>query len=60
MLTRRRIEIFKCIVDEFVRTAEPIAVHRLRDTSSIVNICWKKEWMKEWNWLYQKCSQLVI
>ena len=31
MLTRRRIEIFKCIVDEFVRTAEPIGSKTLME-----------------------------
>ena len=31
MLTRRRIEIFKCNVDEFVRTAEPIGSKTLME-----------------------------
>ena len=31
MLTQRRIEIFKCIVDEFVSTAEPVGSKTLME-----------------------------
>ena len=48
MLTNRQISIFKAIVDEFTRTAEPVGSKRLMDlleftcSSATMSACWKK------------------